>query len=71
VDWADFRKGFNVPLHTWLLQKRLEEAHRLLSQKGLTVSEVYQEVGFIDITHFSYAFKKAYGIAPSMLNHSD
>src|SRR5258705_6931282 len=67
----DFKQASNVPPHTWLLQKRLEEAHRLLSQNGLTVSEVYQEVGFIDITHFSYAFKKAYGIAPSMLNHSD
>jgi len=26
------------------------------------------EVGFKDFSHFSFAFKKAYGMAPSRLN---
>ena len=37
----------------------------LIKRKGLKVSDVYMEVGFKDFSHFSFAFKKAYGIAPS------
>ncbi len=47
--------------------KRLTDAYYLLKQKGAKVTDVYLDVGFKDLSHFSFAFKKAYGVAPSMV----
>lgn len=61
----DFEKIFHISPSRWLLQKRLEAAHYLIKEKGKAPSEVYLETGFEDLSHFSFAFKKAYGVAPS------
>lgn len=61
----DFEKIFHISPSRWLLKRRLEEAYYLLKEKGKSPSEVYLEIGFEDLSHFSFAFKKAYGVAPS------
>jgi len=63
----DFVKIFNLSPNRWLQKKRLEEARYLIKEKGRKPSEVYLEVGFEDLSHFSFAFKKSYGIAPSFI----
>ena len=63
----DFRKIFNVPPQKWLTDKRLELAYYQLAEKKKRPTEVYLEVGFEDLSHFSFAFKKKYGIAPTHL----
>lgn len=63
----DFEKIFNTSPNKWLQQKRLDDAYYLLKEKGWKISDVYMEVGFKDFSHFSFAFKKAFGIAPSKL----
>jgi AraC-like DNA-binding protein len=63
----DFEKTFHTSPGNWLLQKRLEEAYYLIKEKGSKPSDVYLEVGFEDLSHFSYAFKNAYGKAPSKI----
>lgn len=63
----DFQKVFAASPGQWLQQKRLSEAYYLIRQKGLKPSEVYLDVGFENLSHFSYSFKKAYGVAPSMV----
>ncbi|WP_316830791.1 AraC family transcriptional regulator [Pedobacter aquatilis] len=63
----DFEKIFNTSPNRWIQQKRLADAHYLLKEKGWRTADVYMEVGFKDFSHFSFAFKKAYGIAPSKL----
>lgn len=63
----DFVKIFNYTPSRWLQQQRLKEAYHLIKEKGERPSDVYLEVGFEDLSHFSFAFKKAYGIAPSMI----
>ncbi|WP_410566174.1 helix-turn-helix domain-containing protein, partial [Bacillus sp. SIMBA_033] len=52
----------------WLLQKRLREAHYLLG-KGKMASDIYTDLGFEDLSHFSFTFKKLYGIPPSKVVH--
>ncbi|HEY9002428.1 MAG TPA: AraC family transcriptional regulator [Mucilaginibacter sp.] len=63
----DFQKIFSTSPGQWLQQKRLEEAYFQISKKGRKPSEVYLDVGFENLSHFSYSFKKAYGVAPSMI----
>ncbi|MBC9912571.1 AraC family transcriptional regulator [Chitinophaga varians] len=68
---ATFKRDFEHIFHTspsrWLLQRRLQEAHFLIREKGKAPSDVYLETGFEDLSHFSFAFKKMYGVAPSKL----
>jgi AraC-like DNA-binding protein len=61
----DFKKAFNSTPQRWLTQKRLELAHFELSQKKRKPVEVCYEIGFENLSHFSYAFKKQFGYAPS------
>ncbi|HEX9512130.1 MAG TPA: AraC family transcriptional regulator [Puia sp.] len=64
----DFEKIFHTSPNRWLQQRRLREAHYLIREKGKKASDVYLEVGFEDLSHFSFAFKKNFGVAPSMLS---
>lgn len=63
----DFTKIFETTPEKWLQQKRLEQAHFLISKKKQRPSEVYLEVGFENLSHFSFAFKKQFGYAPTEL----
>jgi transcriptional regulator GlxA family with amidase domain len=68
---AAFKRDFQQLFHTsparWLSQQRLAEAHYLLQQQSWRPSEVYQEVGFESLAHFSHAFKRRFGYPPSYL----
>jgi len=64
----DFEKIYNTSPNRWIQQKRLNDAYYLIKERGWKSSDVYLEVGFKDFSHFSFAFKKAYGMAPSRLN---
>lgn len=61
----DFEKLFDSSPAKWLQQRRLQEAYYQISEKGRSASEVYLEVGFEDLSHFSFAFKNRYGLPPS------
>lgn len=61
----DFEKIFSTSPSRWLQQKRLEEAYYLLNTKNWKPKDVYLEVGFETLSHFSYAFKNKFGVNPS------
>jgi len=63
----DFSKVFKVTPQRWLTKKRLELAHYLFVEKRMKPIEVCYEVGFENLSHFSYAFKKQFGYAPTEL----
>lgn len=63
----DFQKVFHTTPQRWLTQKRLELAHYQLAKKERKPVEVYLETGFENLSHFSFAFKKHFGYAPTAL----
>lgn len=66
---ATFKRGFkkisSLTPQKWLINKRLEVAYIKLKEEKKKVQEVYMEVGFKNLSHFSTAFKKQYGIPPT------
>lgn len=63
----DFSKVFRLTPQRWLTQKRLELAHYMLIEKKKKPIDVCYEVGFENLSHFSYAFKKHFGYSPTDL----
>ncbi|MBS1662363.1 MAG: helix-turn-helix transcriptional regulator [Bacteroidetes bacterium] len=63
----DFEKTFQTTPGRWLMQKRLTEARRLIKEEGKKPSDIYLDVGFENLSHFSFAFKKAFGKSPALL----
>jgi AraC-like DNA-binding protein len=63
----DFKKTFATTPQKWLTQKRLELAHYQFVEKKMKPIDVCYEVGFENLSHFSFAFKKHFGYAPSAL----
>lgn len=63
----DFKKAFSSTPQRWLTQKRLELAHYRLTQSKLKPIDVCYEVGFENLSHFSFAFKKQFGYSPTQL----
>jgi AraC family transcriptional regulator, exoenzyme S synthesis regulatory protein ExsA len=63
----DFERTFSTSPGKWLQRRRLQEAYRLLQSGGATPSGVYLDVGFENMSHFNFAFKKAFGQTPGAL----
>ncbi|MCK0190287.1 AraC family transcriptional regulator [Arenibacter sp. F20364] len=63
----DFKQTFNDTPSRWLIQKRLQEAYFLIFKKNQKPSEIYIDLGFENLSHFSFAFKKQFGISPKNL----
>jgi AraC-like DNA-binding protein len=61
----DFTRIFQDSPTRWLYRQRLAEAHYLLQEENIRPSDVYQEVGFESLAHFSHAFKQLFGRTPS------
>jgi AraC-like DNA-binding protein len=66
----DFEKIFKTSPHKWILQKRLNEAHFLIKDEGKSASDIFVDLGFEDLSHFSYVFKKQFGYSPTKIEKS-
>lgn len=63
----DFKSIYNETPGRWLTKRRLEEAYFLLKQNQYKPSDIYLDLGFETLSHFSYAFKKEFGVVPTAL----
>ncbi len=61
----DFKKISDLSPQKWLIRKRLNVAFGKIREAHLPVTEVYAEVGFKNLSHFSTAFKKQFGVSPT------
>jgi AraC-like DNA-binding protein len=48
----------------WFLEKRMQKAARLLRQDKLKASEIYDELGYENLSSFIQSFKQVYGMTP-------
>ena len=59
-----FRRLYGLPVHTWLLRRRMERAAELLRSSSLSVLGVAQSVGYSSASQFAAAFRRQYGVTP-------
>ncbi|MBT2619528.1 MULTISPECIES: helix-turn-helix domain-containing protein [Chryseobacterium] len=58
----DFQKAFSIPPQKWLKEKRLEEAYYLIKHQNKKPTDIYLDLGFENLSHFYYSFKKKFGV---------
>ncbi len=62
-----FRELFGTTIFDFFQQQRMEHGKYLLYEKGLSVTDVSEALGYSSISHFSAAFKKHTGLKPCEL----
>ena len=62
----DFKKVSDVTPERWLTRKRLQIAYEMIEEGRLKMVDICYKVGFKNPSHFSTAFKKQYGMTPTM-----
>ena len=60
-----FRKLFDTTVIGYITTLRIEQAELLLRENKLSIGEVANSVGYSNLSHFSAAFKRQFGITPS------
>lgn len=60
-----FKELFGMPVHAYVIDRRLEKARLLLKNKNLKVIDVAVMVGYGDASHFAEKFRKKFGVTPS------
>jgi len=61
----EFKRTFNTSPHQWIKEQRLNKAKELLIRTNRKPSDIYIELGFEDLAHFSRSFKQFFGKNPS------
>lgn len=59
-----FRTLYATSLHSYVQDKRLECAAKLLQENDIAISEAAQKSGYSNMSHFSKSFLKKYGVLP-------
>jgi len=61
---SGFRQLFDLTIYEYVLERRMEIAAQLLSERELSVAEIAYRVGYEYPANFSAAFKRYYGRLP-------
>ncbi len=64
---SGFKAVFNTTVFGYIRNLRMQYAKRLLCDMNMQVAEVAMITGYEHVQHFSVAFKKHFGISPSIL----
>ncbi|CAA0182733.1 helix-turn-helix domain-containing protein [Tenacibaculum maritimum] len=59
-----FISEYNEAPGKWLKNKRLQRAKKMLESGNLKPSDIYLEMGYNNLSNFSTAFKKKFGVSP-------
>jgi len=62
----EFRKAVGVAPHAYLVQRRVEQARRLLLT-GRPLRWIAMDIGYADQAHLSREFRRFYGVPPSAM----
>ncbi|WP_245468442.1 AraC family transcriptional regulator [Mesorhizobium sp. M1E.F.Ca.ET.063.01.1.1] len=59
-----FKQSTGMTPHAFIVKRRLEQSAQLLRSTNLSATEIALECGFANSSHFTIAFKRAFGTNP-------
>jgi two-component system response regulator YesN len=59
-----FKADRHIPIHEYIVRKRMQFARQLLRQNELSISEIASITGYAELSNFSRDFKKYFGRSP-------
>jgi len=62
-----FRKSMGMPLHQYVIQRKVERAKELLMNDNLAMAEIASAVGFAHQSHMARHLRRVYGASPREL----
>jgi len=62
-----FKRSMNVPVHEYVIRRRVERARMLLLRGDLPASQVALETGFSHQSHMARCMRRVLGITPTQL----
>jgi AraC family transcriptional regulator len=62
-----FKRSTGVPVHEYVMRRRVERAKQLLMRSGLPASQIAAAAGFSHQSHMARAMRRILGIAPSAI----
>ncbi|AVA19904.1 MULTISPECIES: AraC family transcriptional regulator [unclassified Rhizobium] len=60
-----FRRSFGMPVHQYVIRRRVERARHLLAMGELSISQIALAAGFAHQSHMAQAMKRILGITPT------
>jgi AraC family transcriptional regulator len=64
---ATFRQTTGLPVHQYVIQRRVEKARLLLSESNLSISQVADETGFAHQSHMATHMRRILGLSPNAI----
>jgi AraC family transcriptional regulator len=64
---ALFRISMGLPVHRYLIQRRVERAKALMTQANLSMAEIAASAGFAHQSHMARLMRRELGLAPRVL----
>jgi AraC family transcriptional regulator len=61
---TQFRKTVGIPVHQYVIQRRVERARALLMQEGLSMAAIAQAAGFAHQSHMARQMRRVLGATP-------
>lgn len=65
-----FSRYLKIKPSDYIRREKLEESKRLIKQGAMNFSQIADELRFSSVCHFSYLFKRWYGMTPSEFSRS-
>lgn len=62
---SSFKKVYGSGIYEYYQKNRMQKAKAMLASNGFTVKEVGLKLGYTNLSNFSLAFKKEFGLLPS------
>jgi AraC family transcriptional regulator len=60
-----FREAVGLPVHQYVIHRRVDRAQLLLREGKLPISRIAAETGFSHQSHLSYHLRRVMGVSPS------
>ncbi len=66
----NFKTVFGVPIYQYFQKARMRAAREVLETHKYSIKQVALEMGYVNLSNFSTAFRKEFGVLPSKINQN-